>query len=673
MANEDLGAEHREPGETTPTGHTAESEAVLRSLVETAVDAILLIDERGTILAFNPGAERMFGYSAGEALGRNVNMLMPEPYHSQHDGYLARYHRTGEARIIGIGREVEGRRKDGHVFPLDLAVSEVVNTGRRLYSGIARDLSSVRAAADALRQSEERLRLLVEGVADHAMVLLEADGRIAAWNAGAERMFGYPEEEVVGRSVEILHPPDDGIDLLLAEAAAYGKVDTRGRRLRADGSEFDAHMILAAVYGEDGSLHGFAKVIDDITLQLAEEERQAKIEERLQQAQRIESIGQLAGGVAHDFNNLLSVVLGSVTLLQGALANEVTNASAREQVLTDLRAIEEAARRGATLTRQLLTFSRKEVVAPQVLDVDEVVENIADMLRRAIGEHIELRVEADAEERWRVSIDRGQFEQVLVNLAVNARDAMPGGGTLTVETRNIELDETFLQPEARMTPGPYVIVNVTDTGTGMEPDVAARAFEPFFTTKPVGSGTGLGLATIYGIVTAAGGAVRLYSEPGLGTSIKVYLPATGADLTSAPTIDLPVSIGATDGRILLVEDEPAVRELARRLLTDAGYDVTVAADGSEALEHYEAYGDDIQLIVTDLVMPGMSGRELVQRLRAEGAAARVLYMSGYTAGLLGPRAELQEGEALLEKPFTQAMLLQTVDRALHYEVPSVER
>ncbi len=673
MANEDLGAEHREPGETTPTGHTAESEAVLRSLVETAVDAILLIDERGTILAFNPGAERMFGYSAGEALGRNVNMLMPEPYHSQHDGYLARYHRTGEARIIGIGREVEGRRKDGRVFPLDLAVSEVVNTGRRLYSGIARDLSSVRAAADALRQSEERLRLLVEGVADHAMVLLEADGRIAAWNAGAERMFGYTEEEVVGRPVDILHPPDDGIDLLLAEAAAYGKVDTRGRRLRADGSEFDAHMILAAVYGEDGSLHGFAKVIDDITLQLAEEERQAKIEERLQQAQRIESIGQLAGGVAHDFNNLLSVVLGSVTLLEGALANELANAPAREQVLTDLRAIEEAARRGATLTRQLLTFSRKEVVAPQVLDVDEVVENIADMLRRAIGEHIELRVEADAEERWRVSIDRGQFEQVLVNLAVNARDAMPGGGTLTVETRNIELDETFLQPEARMTPGAYVIVNVTDTGTGMEPDVAARAFEPFYTTKPVGSGTGLGLATIYGIVTAAGGAVRLYSEPGLGTSIKVYLPATGAELTSTTTIDLPVSIGATDGRILLVEDEPAVRELARRLLTDAGYDVTVAADGAEALEYYEACGDNIQLIVTDLVMPGMSGRELVQRLRAEGAAARVLYMSGYTAGLLGPRAELQEGEALLEKPFTQAMLLQTVDRALHYEVPSVER
>ncbi|MDQ1520314.1 MAG: hypothetical protein QOI55_1387, partial [Actinomycetota bacterium] len=460
-----------------------EPDAVLRAVVDTAVDAIILIDEAGSILAFNPGAERMFGYGADEVLRRNVRMLMPEPYHSEHDGYLARYHRTGEPRIIGSGREVEGRRKDGTVFPIDLAVSEVHAAGQRLYSGIARDLSPMRTAAEALRQSEQRLRLLVDGVADHAMLLLERDGAVAAWNGGAERMFGYPENVIVGRNISVLNPPDEPAEPLLAEAAAYGKVETQTRRVRADGTDFEAQVIISAVYGDDGTLRGFAKVVHDITLQQVEEARREAFEEQLRQAQHLESVGQLAGGVAHDFNNLLSVVLGSVTLLEATLREALAGAPEHDQVLADLRQVEEAARRGAALTRQLLTFSRRDVVAPQVIDVDDVVENVSEMLRRTIGEHINLQFVSDDAPRWRVLVDRGQLEQVLVNLAVNARDAMPGGGTLTVETRNVELDEAFLQPEARMTPGPYVVLAVSDTGVGMQPETAARAFEPFFTTK----------------------------------------------------------------------------------------------------------------------------------------------------------------------------------------------
>jgi PAS domain S-box-containing protein len=654
------------PRHADDTSALAESAAVLRSLVDAAVDAIIIIDQSGTVLSFNPGAERMFGYPPGEVIGRNVNILMPEPYHSQHDGYLARFHRTGERRIIGIGREVEGRRKDGTVFPIDLAVSEVHVDGRVLYSGIARDLSPIRAADDALRQSEESLRLLVEGVADHAMILLEPDGRIAAWNAGAERMFGYPGDAIVGRAVSALHPADDPAEPLLAEAFSYGTVDTRARRVRADGTEFEAHVVLSAVYAHDGSLRAFANVVRDITQQKAQEARQEAFEEQLRQAQRLESVGQLAGGVAHDFNNLLSVVLGSVTLLEGSLRGALEGAPQRDRVMADLHEIEEAARRGAALTRQLLTFSRKDVIAPQVVDLDEVVDGVTGMLRRTIGEHIELQFVVDREARWPVLVDRGQLEQVLVNLAVNARDAMPDGGTLTVETRNVHLDEAFLQPEARATSGPYAVLIVSDTGVGMAPDVAARAFEPFFTTKSPGSGTGLGLATIYGIVTGAGGVVRLYSEPGIGTAVKVYFPATTAALSPTPIAPREAEPRWRDGDecVLLVEDEHAVRELARRLLTDAGYRVIAAANGPEAIEQYDAHRDDIALLLTDLIMPGMSGRDLAQHVRALDPRLPVLYMSGYTAGLLGPRAILGDGDRLLEKPFTRAMLLGKVDAAL---------
>jgi CheY-like chemotaxis protein len=336
-------------------------------------------------------------------------------------------------------------------------------------------------------------------------------------------------------------------------------------------------------------------------------------------------------------------------------------------VLADLRAIEDAARRGAALTRQLLTFSRRDVVAPQVVDVDDIVQSVTEMLRRTIGEHIDLRVVIDAGARWRVLIDRGQFEQVLVNLAVNARDAMPDGGMLTVETRNIELDEAFLQPDAGMTPGPYVVLVVSDTGVGMPPAVVERAFEPFFTTKPPGSGTGLGLATIYGIVTSAGGVVRLYSEPGIGTAVKVYLPATVAELTAGATErdrepERPRRAG--NERILVVEDEPSVRELARRLLADAGYDVLTAEDGADALKTFMQCDGRFDLVLTDLIMPGLSGRELAQELRRDAPGVNVIYMSGYTAGLLGEQAFIAEGEELLEKPFTRSQLLHAVEDAL---------
>jgi PAS domain S-box-containing protein len=523
----------------------------------------------------------------------------------------------------------------------------------------------VHAAADEHRQNEQRLRLLVEGVADHAMLLLGRDGAIAAWNGGAERMFGYVEDGIVGRNVSVLHGPDDPAEPLLAEAAAYGKVETRGRRVRADGTDFEAEVILAAVYADDGRLRGFANVVHDVTSQQAEEARREAFEYRLREAQHLESVGQLAGGVAHDFNNLLSVVLGSVTLLEGTLQPALEGSADRDQVFSDLRQIEEAARRGAALTRQLLTFSRRDVVTPQVVDVDEVVENVNEMLRRTIGEHIDLRFTHDDATRWRVLIDRGQLEQVLVNLAVNARDAMPEGGTLTIETRNIELDESFLQPEARMTPGPYVVLVVSDDGAGMEAEVAARAFEPFFTTKPAGSGTGLGLATIYGIVISTGGIVRLYSEPGIGTSVKVYLPATAAEVTASTALREPEP-RRRDGneRVLIVEDEPAVRELARRLLEDAGFNVLCAANGPEALGAWDDSGGNIDLVLTDLIMPGMSGRELAHRLRAQQPTVNVLYMSGYTAGLLGEQAILEEGEEVLEKPFTRSGLLRKIEAAL---------
>jgi signal transduction histidine kinase/CheY-like chemotaxis protein len=395
-----------------------------------------------------------------------------------------------------------------------------------------------------------------------------------------------------------------------------------------------------------------ARRLNELGDAVVEKER---LQMQLQQSQRLESLGQLAGGIAHDFNNLLAVVLGYATFI----ARRAPEGSDDER---DVGEIRKAGERATRLTHQLLAFARRETVRPRVLDLTGVVLEMEQLLRRTLGEHVQLET-ALAADLWPIMADYGQLEQVLVNLAINARDAMPEGGTLTLDTENVDADDAYVAARAGLAPGRYVRLRVSDTGTGMAPEVTARAFEPFFTTKPKGEGTGLGLATIYGIVTGAGGHVQIYSEPGLGTTFTVLLPATDAPMPEPDQRREPRrGRGET---ILVVEDEAAMLEVARRLLEDGGYSVLTASGGEEALRIVAAHEGEIHLLLTDVVMPGMLGKEVAARVAQLRPGIPVLYMSGYAQAVIGPMGDLSSGHAIIDKPFTEAQLLDRVAEALN--------
>jgi PAS domain S-box-containing protein len=511
-------------------------------------------------------------------------------------------------------------------------------------------LSSDTAAAVA------RLAAIVES-SDDAIIGKTLDGTITDWNHGAERMYGYPASEMIGRSVLRIFPPDLAHELegILARIRLGERVEHfETRRVRKDGTAIDVSVSISPIRDQHGVIAGAATVARDITDRNRAEADRERLERQLQQSQRLESLGQLAGGVAHDFNNLLSVISGYASFAAKAV-NKDALPGQQPPVLADIEQIQAAAARAAVLTRQLLTFARREVVQPRVLNLNEVVTNVLKLLQRTLGEHIELATDL-AGTLDPVLADPGQFEQILVNLAVNARDAMPGGGKLTIQTSNLDLNQIYAASRANLQPGRYAALKVSDTGTGMPADVAARAFEPFFTTKPKGEGTGLGLATTYGIVTQAGGTVRIYSEPDLGTIVTVLMPVTG---DTAPAEDrLPDD--AQDGEnqlVLVVEDEAALREVTRRTLAENGYRVLTAATGQEAIDAVAASADRIDVLLTDVVMPGMQGREVAERIRELQPGIGVLFMSGYTQGLLSTQGVLQPGINLIEKPFTEASLL----------------
>jgi PAS domain S-box-containing protein len=502
--------------------------AFLRSIVDSAVDGIITIDADGLVTSFNPAAARMFGYEADEVLGRNVNMLMPEPYHSEHDGYLDHHLRTGEQRIIGIGREVEGRRKDATTFPMHLSVGAFEVDGHRMFTGIAHDIS-------------------------------------------------------VQREAEAAH---------------------------------------------------------------------AKVAAQLGQAQRLESLGQLAGGIAHDFNNILAAM--------GMYAEMALDAAEPgSQLRLDIEQIAAATEQGRGLTRQLLAFGRRDVFDLAVINVNDVVGSVEELLRRTLGEQVLLETSLQ-HQLAAVRADRSQLEQVLVNLAVNARDAMPDGGRLLIETSNTEIDSAFAYATPDTILGPCVRISVSDDGEGMSDEVRERAFEPFFTTKPQGSGTGLGLATVYGIVAQTGGTIAIYSEPGIGTVVTVFLPAVDLDV-DVPTDDADGERPRGDGEtILVVEDAEGIRALLDRVLSAHGYTVLLADNGAAGLEVARNHSGTISLLLTDVVMPEMSGPALAAALRDGHPELRIVFMSGYTQGIIGAQG-VEEGATLLEKPFNRQQLLEAVD------------
>ncbi len=517
---------------------------------------------------------------------------------------------------------------------------------------------------------------LIEAAPD-AIIAVESHGRIQFANAQAERLFGYPREELIGEPVEVLVPDASrGTHQALREGYVH---DPRPRPMggglqlaarRKDGSEFPADISLSAFETADGLVVSVA--VRDVTERLAAQAAQERLraeaererfEARLHQSQRLESLGQLAGGVAHDFNNLLGAILNYTSFISKAVATAVEESGGDrwKPVLADLHQVERAAERAAELTHQLLTFGRRDVVTPVVVNLNDVVADVEQLLRRTIGEQIQLVI-APSHDLWPVLADPGQLEQVLLNLAVNARDSMVNGGRIDIDTANLVIDSTYADAQPNLEAGRYVRLRLSDTGKGMTPEVRSQAFDPFFTTKAKGDGSGLGLATVHGIVTQSGGHVRIYSEPGLGTTITALLPATELAPAAGPP---PRRTAVGDGEtILVVEDDEAMREVTRRILLGNGHRVVAAGSGREALEVISSGNHTIQLLLTDVVMPHMLGKELAERVTGLNPAIRVLFMSGYAQPVLASQGTLDAGVTLVEKPFTEQILLAKVREVL---------
>ncbi len=551
------------------------------------------------------------------------------------------------SEVLGV---LEFRDPVGHE-PDEDVLETMVNVGNQIGLFLHRRRSEL-----AVRQSEARKRAVLEAALD-AIITIDRDGKVVDFNPAAEELFRCPRAQALGEEMAGLFLPPGTRERFRAALAMYqatGDKNALARRqemtgVRKDGEEFPLELSVTPIPLDGPPL--FTAYVRDLSERRRAEQALAQTEERFRQAQKMEAVGRLAGGIAHDFNNLLTVITGCTEILLGDFPQSQETQELLEEV-------QNAGKRAAKLTSQLLAFSRRAILAPKVLDLNTVVADMDRMLHRLIGEDIQM-VTAMAEDLNRVKVDPGQIEQVIMNLVVNARDAMPTGGKLTIETANVELDEAYVRAYPELRPGPYVLLAVSDTGLGMTQEVKARLFEPFFTTKEVGKGTGLGLATVYGIVKQSEGHIAVYTEPGHGTTFKVYLPCCAEPVSELRRCQTPEPPPG-QGTVLLVEDEDDVRTLTRRALTRHGYTVLEARHGVEALKVWESHKGSIDLMVSDLVMPEMNGGELARRLLAERPGLKVLFLSGYSDSAVLRANLVEEGRAFLQKPFTPRTLARKV-------------
>jgi PAS domain S-box-containing protein len=616
------------------------------SILDSMPDAIVVVDAAGKIRLFNLQAEVLFGHRRAAVVGRPIEILVPGESRPGHPALRTEYFTEPTFRPMGGGRELTAVRADGFAFPAEISLSALETEEGRFVAAAVRDCTE-------RRRAEAKFRGLLEAAPD-AVVGVDAAGRIVHVNGQGERLFGYNREELVGQLVEILVPGAVRALHPGHRARYFAHPTTRpmgaGLHLagrRRDGTEFPAEISLSALEVDEGIIVSAA--IRDATDRKRMEAEREHLQAR--QSERLEILGQLAGGIAHDFNNLLALILSYGRFVAKEVAGD-------KGLSEDVAEILAAAERAASLTRQLLIFGRREVVRPEVLDVNEVVRSMEKILRRTIGEHIELRTEL-APGLSPILADPGQVEQVILNLCLNARDAMSGGGLLALRTETIVEDQRYdgSPPQA------VVRLTVRDTGVGMPPEVRTRVFEPFYTTKPKGQGTGLGLATVHSIVAQAGGRIVLHSEEGKGTVFKVLFPvALGAmSVTGGDDASVPRGEGQT---ILVVEDEAGVRQITARILREYGYAVVAAEGPAEALELVRSGQVAADLLVTDVVMPGLSGRELAEQINRLHPDLPVVYISGYSHEVIAHQGVLEPDVRLVEKPFTDQALLRTVHAAL---------
>lgn len=613
-----------------PDRRFEDSERRFRLLVDSVTDhAISMLDPQGRVMTWNPGARRIQGYEAEEIVGRHFDQFFSEEDRSADLPRRVLETAAQEGVYQSEGWRV---RKDGERFWANVVVNPIWSADGTLagFAEVVRDETRKRQAEIALYESEQRFRMLVEGVSDYAIYMLDTEGRITNWNSGAQAIKGYTADEIVGQHFSIFYTEEDRARKeparTLQTVLEEGRFETEAWRVRKDGTRFFAHVVVDPIYDQSGRHAGYAKITRDIT-----EKRQSQLEleearAALFQAQKLQALGELTGGIAHDFNNLMTVIRGSADLLRrGDLPRE-----RRERYLD---AIIETADRAATLTSHLLAFGRRQALKPEVLDLNLRMDAFSEVLSRTLGSRIEIVVDL-APSLWAVEVDPTQLETALLNAAINARDAMPDGGQLTLSTRNETAEG-----------GDMVRVSVADTGTGMPADVVSRAFEPFFTTKPVGKGTGLGLSQIHGFAAQTGGQAEILSVEGEGTTISILLPrslkAVHGEGAQGEACAIPPGLV-----VLLVEDNDQVRDFAADLLEDLDCRVLRASDASQALSLLAA--EKVDLVFSDVVMPGMGGIDLAREIRRLYPALPVLLASGYSEDIM--RGAASEFE-FVQKPY----------------------
>ena len=643
------------------------SDFLSNELVETFPDALVAVEGDGTITQINSQAEELFGYRRDELLGQKIEMLVPERYRRPHQGHREDFAHNPQLRRMGAGLDLYGRRKDGSEFPVEISLSPVTLGGHRLVMSAIRDITDRKQIEEELRRAHSELsRRTAQEIgayrgqlasivdsSDDAIIGKELTGVITAWNKGAERIYGYTRDQIIGKNISVLAPPErpDEIPQILEKIRRGEKVEHfESLRVTQDGRRLNVSISVSPIRDANGRVTGASAIARDITAQ-------KRAEEHLRQVQKMEAIGRLAGGVAHDFNNILGIINACTELLR----TRIEPGSAQSQYLANMR---QAVDRGASLTKQLLAFSRKSRVQPQVLDLNERLKEVSRMLKPLMGEDVEIVIAPRAESVV-VEIDPGQLDQIVLNLAVNSRDAMPHGGRFILETATGQTDNVVAQIHTPIGAGKYAMLAVSDNGCGMDQGTVSQIFEPFFTTKEVGKGTGLGLATVYGIVQQAGGHIWVYSEPGRGTTFKIYLPSAEHKIGVEAKPELEMAAPRGDGvTILLVEDDDLMRTLTRQLLEEHGYEILEAKDGQNALQISASHPGQIHILLTDVVVRGVDGPELVARLNGSRPDMETVYMSGYTGELIARDEIASQGIPLLEKPFTRSGLLAILSQAL---------
>jgi len=626
-------------------------------LVHSIVDyAIYMLDAEGRIVSWNKGAERILGYRPDEVIGQPVAL-----FHSatERKAGLAEYELAMAARTGRHAEEGWRIRKDGSRFWAYVALDAIRDEQGELigFAKVLRDMTDRRMAEEKLRESERRFRLFVNSVSDCAICMLNVEGLVTEWNRGVRRVNGFQAEDVVGRHCAVLFTPEEveaGTPRrLLDEARAAGKAEAECWQVRSDGSRFQTSVIVDAVHDQSNRLLGFALVTRDLTQRKDNERHLEDARAQLFQAQKIEALGQLTSGIAHDFNNLLQGIIGSLEV-----AKLRADQGAQPDTLRFIDSAHHAADRAATLTHRLLAFARRQPLVTRSVDVRESILGMEQLLRQTVGEAITLRLDFPREPCL-VRCDPHHFESSLLNLAINARDAMQDGGLLAIATGRIDnLDGQLRIPQLAI--GRYVAIVVSDNGCGMDEATLKRAMDPFFTTKPKEHGTGLGLSMVYGFATQSGGGVRLRSEPGRGTTVTLYLPIGDAEeQLAAPTPARPRKLQG-QSTILLVEDEPAVREPVALRLREMGFKVIEADNGFRGLEILRS-SQPLDLAITDVGLPGLNGRSMIDKAPPHRQGLRVLFTTGYAdSWVLQQGPPLTEGMDMLTKPFDMGALLSKI-------------